>query len=282
LQAIKDIPIYAKIIRDICLKKPGRKKKEPPLVQVVGQLSEFISEMPYKYNDLGNPVVTIEINGISLPNTLIDLGVAINVIPFDTMQKLQINQLRPTQTMIELEDKSVISPTGGLDDVIVTLVSWEYPVDFLVIYSKSSSKPGHSVVIGHPWLATTNAFISCWYGEMTISNGTHSQKLVLFPPAQLTQEIPIWLENPYGEEDCIRSMLTLEQVKGMQEQSDEQVLSLFLVDTNCIEYPRSFVELSHIFSSEFQQTWHPDITQLYTLSPAPLEKEESIELVEIN
>ena len=57
----------------------------------MGQLSEFIYEMPYKYNDPGNPIVTIEINGISLPNTLIDLGAVVNVIPFDTMQKLQIN-----------------------------------------------------------------------------------------------------------------------------------------------------------------------------------------------
>jgi hypothetical protein len=55
-----------------------------------------------------------------------------------------------------------------------------------------------------------------------------------------------------------------------------------LANTNCIEYPRSFAELSHIFSSEFQQTWHPDITQLYTLSPASSNKEESTELVEIS
>jgi hypothetical protein len=55
-----------------------------------------------------------------------------------------------------------------------------------------------------------------------------------------------------------------------------------LADTNCIEYPRSFAELSHIFSSEFQQTRHPDITQLYTLSPSSLEKEESTKLVEIS
>jgi hypothetical protein len=132
-QAIKYIPIYAKIIRDICIKKLGRKKKEPPLVQVVGQLFEFISKMPYKYNDRGNPVITVEINGISLPKKLIDLGAAINVIHFDTMKKLQINQLRPTQTMIELADKSVISPAGSLYDITVTLASWEYPVDFLVI-----------------------------------------------------------------------------------------------------------------------------------------------------
>jgi hypothetical protein len=147
--------------------------------------------MPYKYNDPGNPVVTVEINGISLPNTLIDLGAAINVIPFDTMKNLQINQLRPTQTMIELADKSVISPTGSLDDVRVTLASWGYPVDFLVIYSKSSSKPRHHVVLERPWLAIVYAFISCQSGEMTISNGTHSQKLVLFPPAQPAQEIPV-------------------------------------------------------------------------------------------
>jgi hypothetical protein len=128
-----------------------------------------------------------------------DLGAKINVIPFDTMKKLQINQLRPTQTMIELADKSVISSAGSLDDVTVPLAFWEYSVDFLVIYSKSSFKPGHPVVLGRPWLTIIDDFINCWSGEMTISNGTHSQKIVLFPPTQLAQEIPVWLENPYGE-----------------------------------------------------------------------------------
>jgi hypothetical protein len=124
------------------------------------------------------------------------LGAEINVMPFETMQNLQINHLRPTQTMIELADKLVISPVGSLNDVTFTLASWEYPVDFLVIYSKSSSKPGHPVVLGRPWLATVDAFISFQSGEMTISNGTHRQKLVLFPPAQLAQEIPVWLKTP--------------------------------------------------------------------------------------
>jgi hypothetical protein len=81
------------------------------------------------------------------------------------------------------------------------------------------------------------------------------------------------VENRYGEEDCIRPLLKIEKVRGIQEQLDEQFLSLILVDTNCIEYPRSFAELSHIFSSEFQQTWHPNITQLYNLSLASSNKE---------
>jgi hypothetical protein len=32
LQAIKDIPIYANIVRDLYIKKTGRKRKEPPII----------------------------------------------------------------------------------------------------------------------------------------------------------------------------------------------------------------------------------------------------------
>ena len=40
-QAIKDVPIYGKSIRDACLKKTGRKKKDPTIVHVVGQLADI-------------------------------------------------------------------------------------------------------------------------------------------------------------------------------------------------------------------------------------------------
>ena len=186
--------------------------------------------MPSKYNDPGNTMVTIEINGVYFPNTLIDLGAAINFIMVETMKTLQLNHLIPTQTLLELADKSVISPIGSLDDVMVTLASWEYHVFFLVIHPKSS-KPRHPVVLGKPWLATVDVFISCQSEEMTISNGTQSQKLILFPPTQPSTEVPLWLENPYGEEDYTQPLLTLEQVKGVQEKTREQILSLFLVDT---------------------------------------------------
>jgi hypothetical protein len=154
--------------------------------------------------------------------------------------------------LLELVDKSVIGPAGSLDDVTITLASWEYPVYFLVIHSKSS-KPGHPIVLSRPWLATADAFISCRSGEMTFSNGTHSQKLILFPPTQPTIEVKLWLENPYGEENYAQLLLTLEQEKGVQEQTKEHILSLFLDNTECIEYPQSFLEYTHIFSYEFQE-----------------------------
>jgi hypothetical protein len=86
---------------------------------------------------------------------------------------------------------------------------------------------------------------------MTISNGTQSQKLILFPPSQPDNEFPLWLENPYGEEDYTQPLLTLEQVKGVQDQTEEKILSLFLANIECIEYPQSFPEYTHIFISKF-------------------------------
>ena len=96
LQAIKDIPIYSKIVRDLFIKNLRRKRKDPLIIKLVGKLSKTMSEMPSKYTDLRNPVVTIHINGISLPNTIVDLGAAINIIPMDIMQNLQLEGLRPT------------------------------------------------------------------------------------------------------------------------------------------------------------------------------------------
>jgi len=39
LQVIKEIPIYTKIIKDLCIKKPGRKKKRNQNVKVMSQMT---------------------------------------------------------------------------------------------------------------------------------------------------------------------------------------------------------------------------------------------------
>ena len=40
LQAIKDIPIYIKVIKEICIKFPGKKQKDPFTIHVIGDMSE--------------------------------------------------------------------------------------------------------------------------------------------------------------------------------------------------------------------------------------------------
>ena len=69
-----------------------------------------------------------------VPHTLIDLGAAINVMTKDTMLKLNLQgSLRKTTTMLQLADRSILTPEGIVEDVMVSIDSWEYVADFLVL-----------------------------------------------------------------------------------------------------------------------------------------------------
>ena len=92
LQAIRDVPIYAKIVRDLCIKKPGRKPRDPLTVHVVGELSELMlgKTPPIKYGDPGNPTVTLKIGHTFILDLLVDLGATINIMLIEMTQLLQL------------------------------------------------------------------------------------------------------------------------------------------------------------------------------------------------
>eukprot|EP00253_Pinus_taeda_P009894 PITA_09894 len=158
LQAIQDIPISAKTIKELCIKKSRRNTTTNPRVQVVGTLSDLLSgkETPIKYEDPRNPIVTVQIYGQTLTNALVDLGAAINILTTSTCQKLGITSVEPTSTLLELADRSVVRPEGTLYDVMVSVDSWEYPPYFLIINPKTRLD-GHPLILGRPWLATVDA-----------------------------------------------------------------------------------------------------------------------------
>jgi hypothetical protein len=107
LQALQDIPIYAKTIKELCGRKPVRKiKNSSSTVHVVGALSDLIlgREEPVKYVDLGNPIVTFQIQGCSFPNTLVDLGADINILTMETCNTLSFDSFNPTPIMLQLAD----------------------------------------------------------------------------------------------------------------------------------------------------------------------------------
>jgi hypothetical protein len=255
LQAIKDVPIYAKTIKELCIKKPGRKQKDPPTIHLVGQSSNCISETPkmVKYANLGNPIVIVTINNVSTGNTLVDLGANINIMTRNIVELLQLNQfLRPTPTVLELADRTTIKPVGVLDDILVTLASWEYPVDFMIIHSKDPTK-GHPIILGRPWLATANAFIGCPGGDMFISNGISSQKLTLFPPARPVTEELCWLKCPYYENDDEESLFYVDEFHALQESTEDDILNQFLSVIENVEFPQTYLQYDQIFREEFQE-----------------------------
>lgn len=72
--------------------------------------------MPMKYGDPGNPILTVQINEVEIPNVLVDLGASINVITTETVHALGLCNLKHTPTVLELTDLSTVKPIGKLED----------------------------------------------------------------------------------------------------------------------------------------------------------------------
>ena len=68
LDAIKEVPIYSKAIKEACVKTLGRKKKDPKTIHVLDQLYDLMLDNPRipKYADARSPVVTLSIQGIQI------------------------------------------------------------------------------------------------------------------------------------------------------------------------------------------------------------------------
>lgn len=63
LQALRDVLIHARTVTEICIKKPGRKAKDPLIVHVMGDLTTLMlgKVTPVKYGDPGHPMVTVQV-----------------------------------------------------------------------------------------------------------------------------------------------------------------------------------------------------------------------------
>jgi hypothetical protein len=110
-----------------------------------------------------------------MSNTLVDLGATINVMTKETMEKLQFPGLRPTPTVLQLVDTSIVKPVGKMEDIVVSVDSWEYPTDFMALQSKANLG-GYPLILG-----STDAYIKCRSRDMTISHGNSTKKLILYP-----------------------------------------------------------------------------------------------------
>ena len=95
-------------------------------------------------------------------NTFLDLGSSINVLSFEIYQQFGFKGMLPTDSVIQLADNSVVYPRGLMPNVVIRVGDFYYTVDFTICDIHQSSTPGELyVLLGRPFLATSNARIDC-------------------------------------------------------------------------------------------------------------------------
>ena len=95
LDAIKQIPSYAKFLKDLCIVK--RKLGVHNDAFMTEQSTSLIrNNLPPKYKDPGSPTISIVVGNSKLEHDLVDLGASVNLLPYLVYVELGLGELEPT------------------------------------------------------------------------------------------------------------------------------------------------------------------------------------------
>ena len=99
LDAIKQVPRYAKFLKELCTNK--RKLKDDEKVSVGENVSAILQrKIPPKCKGLGNFIIPCTIGNTRFEKTMLDLGASINVMPYSIYASLNLGPLEETGVII--------------------------------------------------------------------------------------------------------------------------------------------------------------------------------------
>ena len=177
---IKQVLTYAKFLKDLCTVKKGLNVNKKAFL--TEQVSAMQCKSPLKYKDLGCPTISVSIGGTCVEKALLDLGASVNLLPYSVYKHLGLGELKPTSITLSLADRSVKIPKGMIEDILVQVDKFYYPVDFVVLDTDPIFKGTNYVpiILGRPFLATSNAIINCRNGVMQLTFGNMTLELNIF------------------------------------------------------------------------------------------------------
>ena len=97
-------------------------------------------------------------------------------------KQLGLGELKPTNITLSLADRSLNIPKGIVEDVMVKVEKFYYPVDFVVLDTEPVAEGTKQVpiILRRPFLATSNAIINCRNGVMQLTFGNMTLELNIF------------------------------------------------------------------------------------------------------
>ncbi|KAI5334934.1 hypothetical protein L3X38_025067 [Prunus dulcis] len=168
LDAIQQIPSYAKFLKELCTNK--RTFKEHETVALSEEVSAvLLSKLPPKLKDPGSFTIPCLIGNQRFEHALLDLGASINLMPFSVFESLNLGGLKKNSVIIQLADRSIKYPKGVLEDVLVKVNELIFPADFLVLEMEEVPILGKylPLILRRPFMRTARTKIDVYEGTPT-------------------------------------------------------------------------------------------------------------------
>ncbi|GJX30004.1 hypothetical protein Tco_0238083 [Tanacetum coccineum] len=166
--AVKKMLEYLMYVKDVFSSKKPIVEKDA--VRLNDRCTTVLqSQPPQKENDPGRFTLPCLIGNFKIRSALTDLGVSINVMRFSMFQKLKIGNLQPTNMMVEMADMTKKDPKGIIENVLVQIDKFIFPVDFVIIdMVEDHNAP---LILGRPFLATAHAHIDVFNRQISLGVG---------------------------------------------------------------------------------------------------------------
>ena len=73
-----------------------------------------------------------------MEKAVLDLGARVNLLPYLVYKQLGLGELKPTTITLSLADISIKIPKGTMEDVLIQVDKFYYPIDFFCALYKTS------------------------------------------------------------------------------------------------------------------------------------------------
>ena len=90
-------------------------------------------------------------------------------MPLPVVRRLSLRELTPTTLSLQMADRSMAQPKGILEDLLVKVGKFIFPMDFVVIDIEEDKKI--PLFLGRPFLAIGATLIDVKKGELTLRVG---------------------------------------------------------------------------------------------------------------
>ena len=154
------MPTYAKFMKELLTKK--RRITDDEIVELEVGCSAIIQKsIPEKSRDPGSFTIPVTIRKISVGRTLLDLGASINL-----MSWIREVEIRPTRMALQLANRTIKHPYGIIEDVLVKVDKFLFPVDFVVMDMDEDNKI--PLILGRPFMKTSKIMIDVDDGKLIV------------------------------------------------------------------------------------------------------------------
>ncbi|CAN6544173.1 unnamed protein product [Malus baccata var. baccata] len=168
LDAIKQVPRYAKFLKELCTARRRISNKE--VVQVSENVSAVLQrKLPPKCKDPGSFTIPCVIGNTKFEHAMLDLGASINVMPYSIYASMNLGELKNDGVIIQLADRSNAYLKRVLEDFLVQVDNLIFPADFYALEMEDSPNVTPLLILlGRPFMKTARTKIDVFKGTLTM------------------------------------------------------------------------------------------------------------------